>query len=81
MKYIPLIAIVASALAIVGCTVATRERVVERPAPAVSERTVVYTDRRRPRRRSTRARQKRGLLGCSRPCPGRRHLTQVMGSG
>ncbi|MBI2736253.1 MAG: hypothetical protein HYX38_06840 [Rhodospirillales bacterium] len=44
MKYIPLIAIAASALAAVGCTVATRERVVERPAPAVSERTVVYTD-------------------------------------
>jgi hypothetical protein len=41
MKYVPLIAIAASAL-IVGCTVATSERVVERPA--VAERTVVYTD-------------------------------------
>jgi hypothetical protein len=44
MKYIPLIAIAASALAVVGCTVATHERVVDRPAPTVSERTVVYTD-------------------------------------
>ena len=43
MKYISLIAVAASAL-VVGCTVATSERVVERPAPAVSERTVVYTD-------------------------------------
>ena len=43
MKYISLIAAAASAL-VVGCTVATSERVVERRAPAVSERTVVYTD-------------------------------------
>src|SRR5918994_1571235 len=43
MKYISLIAVAASAL-VVGCTVATSERVVERRAPAVSERTVVYTD-------------------------------------
>jgi hypothetical protein len=43
MKYISLIAVAASAL-VVGCTVATSERVVEKPAPAVSERTVVYTD-------------------------------------
>ncbi|HYI06828.1 MAG TPA: hypothetical protein VD858_18180 [Reyranella sp.] len=41
MKYISLIAVAAS---VVGCTVATSERVVERRAPAVSERTVVYTD-------------------------------------
>jgi hypothetical protein len=44
MKYISLIAVAASALGVVGCTVATSERVVERRAPAVSERTVVYTD-------------------------------------
>ena len=43
MKYISLIAVAASAL-VVGCTIATSERVVERRAPAVSERTVVYTD-------------------------------------
>ena len=43
MKYISLIAVAASAL-VVGCTVSTSERVVEKPAPAVSERTVVYTD-------------------------------------
>jgi hypothetical protein len=42
MKYISLIAVAASAL-VVGCTVATSERVVEKPA-TVSERTVVYTD-------------------------------------
>ena len=42
MKYIPLIALAASAL-VAGCTVATSERVVEKPA-TVSERTVVYTD-------------------------------------
>jgi len=43
MRYIVLIAIAASAL-VAGCTVATTERVVEKPVPAVSERTVVYTD-------------------------------------
>src|SRR6266545_8011401 len=43
MRYIPLIALAASAL-VVGCTVATSERVIEKPAPTVSERTVVYTD-------------------------------------
>ena len=43
MKYVPLIAIAASAL-VVGCTVATSERVVEKPVPTVAERTVVYTD-------------------------------------
>jgi hypothetical protein len=43
MRYIPLIALAASAL-VVGCTVATSERVVEKPAPTISERTVVYTD-------------------------------------
>jgi hypothetical protein len=43
MKYFSLIAVAASAL-VVGCTVATSERVVEKPAPTVSERTVVYTD-------------------------------------
>jgi hypothetical protein len=41
MRYISLIALAASALA-AGCTVATSERVVERPA--VAERTVVYAD-------------------------------------
>ena len=44
MKYISLIAVVAASALVVGCTVATSERVVERRAPAVSERTVVYTD-------------------------------------
>ena len=43
MRHIPLIAVAASVL-VAGCTVATSERVVERRAPAVSERTVVYTD-------------------------------------
>ncbi|SEO84428.1 hypothetical protein SAMN02990966_03047 [Rhodospirillales bacterium URHD0017] len=43
MKYITMIAVAAGAL-VAGCTVATSERVVEKPAPAVSERTVVYTD-------------------------------------
>ena len=43
MRCISLIAVAASVLA-AGCTVATSERVVERRAPAVSERTVVYTD-------------------------------------
>jgi hypothetical protein len=43
MKYVSLIAIAASTL-VVGCTVATSERVVEKPAPSVSERTVVYSD-------------------------------------
>ena len=42
MKYMSLIAVVASAL-VVGCTVATSERVVQKPA-TVSERTVVYTE-------------------------------------
>jgi hypothetical protein len=40
VKYLPLIAVVASILA-AGCTVATSERVVDRP---VAERTVVYSD-------------------------------------
>jgi len=45
MKYIPLITIAASAVVLVaGCTVATSERVVEKPVPTVAERTVVYTD-------------------------------------
>jgi hypothetical protein len=44
MKYISLIVVAAAAVTIMGCTVATHERVVEKPAPAVSERTVVYTD-------------------------------------
>jgi len=43
MKYIPLIAIAAIILA-TGCTVATSERVVEKPVPVASERTVVYSD-------------------------------------
>jgi hypothetical protein len=43
MKYVSLIAVTVSAL-VVGCTVATSERVVEKPAPTISERTVVYTD-------------------------------------
>lgn len=43
MKYVPLIAIAASAL-VVGCTVATSERVVEKPVPTVAERPVIYTD-------------------------------------
>jgi len=43
MKYVPLIALAASML-VVGCTVATSERVVEKPVPTVAERTVVYTD-------------------------------------
>jgi len=43
MKCVSLIAIAASSL-VVGCTVATSERVVEKPAPSVSERTVVYSD-------------------------------------
>ncbi len=43
MKCIPLIAVAASAL-VVGCTVSTTERVVEKPVPTVAERTVVYTD-------------------------------------
>jgi hypothetical protein len=41
MRYISLIALAAGVL-VTGCTVATSERVVERPA--VAERTVVYTD-------------------------------------
>jgi hypothetical protein len=43
MRYIVLIALAASAL-VGGCTVATSERVVEKPVPAVSERTVIYTE-------------------------------------
>lgn len=42
MKYVSLIAVAAGILA-AGCTVATSERVVQKPAP-VAERTVVYTD-------------------------------------
>lgn len=42
MKYFSLIAVAAGILA-AGCTVATSERVVQKPAP-VAERTVVYTD-------------------------------------
>jgi len=43
MKYIPLIAVAAGIFA-AGCTVATSERVVEKPVPVAAERTVVYTD-------------------------------------
>ena len=43
MKYFPLITVAASVLA-AGCTVATSERVVEKPVPVATERTVVYTD-------------------------------------
>ena len=43
MKYIPLIAVAVSVLA-AGCTVNTAERVVEKPVPVATERTVVYTD-------------------------------------
>ena len=43
MKYISLIARAARGRG-PGCTGATSERGVERPAPTVSERTVVYTD-------------------------------------
>jgi hypothetical protein len=43
VKYSPLITVAASVLA-AGCTVATSERVVEKPVPVATERTVVYTD-------------------------------------
>jgi hypothetical protein len=43
MKYLSVIALAASAL-VAGCTVATSERVIEKPVPTVSERTVVYAD-------------------------------------
>jgi hypothetical protein len=43
MRYLSLIAVAAGTLA-AGCTVATSERVVEKPVPVAAERTVVYTD-------------------------------------
>jgi hypothetical protein len=42
VKYFPLIAVAASVLA-AGCTVASSERVVEKPVPVATERTVVQT--------------------------------------
>jgi len=42
MKYIPVI--VAASVLAAGCTVNAPTRVVEKPVPVTTERTVVYTD-------------------------------------